>query len=39
MISEGCDWLIAALFLERNVGLLIREHVLLVLIMSHSFIA
>lgn len=28
MISEGCDWLIAALFLERNVGLLIREHVL-----------
>lgn len=39
MISEGFDWLIAALFLERNVGLLIREHVLLVLIMSHSFIA
>lgn len=39
MISGGCDWLIAALFLERNVGLLIREHVLLVLIMSHSFTA
>lgn len=39
MISESCDWLMAALFLERNVRLLIREHVLLVLIMSHSFIA